>query len=497
MKKSNLRIAVGAALASIALGGVTWLVSYLRPVADPEEIDAIEARLRDVVRRAEREHCPRPVLRGQPRPGSGGAALRDILDPRGEHAACWQWLEVEAERLPSAFGPAAADGTPESDADLLQEIVAPAPALGASPTRLEQALVERCGPTVAAIRQTLSHEDVCAPFGLAQRDADAAPLLRIARAFVAVARAEARQGRAEAALEVLLDALRYAQDLHRGPSGVLFGQVASAIVRATLGSLEVIVASDLPWTDAMLRDGQREIEALVRAWPLPDRIFAEDPAFAMMDFLVVLGRSPLTGTAARADLPRPSSRLDRAQTEAALLAASARFERFAGTMRCAPEASRADCAALVERALRAAAPRPPEPPSWWRQIAGLRLSRTWLVERAPDELSASGPRYLRRMERAVAAVAAHWVVLEHRRQALRTGRCPGPDELATALQGRIPTEPRIGGRFELEARPDASLEVLAPNWLRTDLDGISRTRLPLARSTCSTRGSGTPQTDVP
>ena len=179
----------------------------------PSEIAAVEARVMAGLAAYQERRCPRQVLRGQPEPGSGTDAVRDLGEGRGEHGRCLAFIEANKEALaPEDFDAFLASGA-GVDAALLGS------------------LDEACGGVAAAVGAAVAHGDVCSPWRPGVRgNPSFLPLMRTAKIQVILARTGYRPEDALAHARAALDRIRFDQDTVRGGGTLIAAMVSVASV---------------------------------------------------------------------------------------------------------------------------------------------------------------------------------------------------------------------------------------------------------------------------
>ena len=197
----RLRFAVLATVLGSLTAGCQTAVP--RAQEEPGQAKALEAQLLEGLSALPR-HCPRPVLRGTARPGSGEAAALRAREAMAA-PACSAVFERQDQPALDALAP--------------------------------------CLPAVDALREAVSHEDLCSPWRAGIR-ANAAflPLVRLGRLVSAKARAllDARQNPQAATL--LLDAVRFSQDLARGGPSIVTAAIGHSIYNAVKPQLGQLLA---------------------------------------------------------------------------------------------------------------------------------------------------------------------------------------------------------------------------------------------------------------
>lgn len=232
-------LAVGTTLLFV---GLTHHWATTAPVA--AETDPEEARARVAEARVELpEVCPRAVLRGVALPGDGAEGLRALADAESACltvvASNGAWSGVTGARVASA-----------------------------APLPLESQVVAECAGLDAAVQALLQRESGCTAEPLFL-DGDRPDIRGLADALITLARGPVREGRIQEGAELLLDVIRLGQDFTRGPASFVPVGVGQQVQTSAVLELEALLASDLPWTGAMLDELARQAQVLIATMPDP------------------------------------------------------------------------------------------------------------------------------------------------------------------------------------------------------------------------------------
>ena len=260
--------AVGCALllgTALLIAGSAYVFAT-QPIASEAQVQAARAH----VERAQSElptSCPRPVLRGVALPGDGGEGLRALTSQ--SFAACIELIE----RQPRA----ARDVTlvPVVLGRFQFEVPNPTARLAtAEPSSFEQSAAVACAGLDGAVQALLQRGSGCtaSPFFLAP--ADTPDFARTKLAMFILARARIHEGRLQEGMELLLDVIRLGQDLSRGAASLATGHRALELQSEATQQLSALLASDLPWTAAILDELARQVQVLVGSMPEPTAWFA-------------------------------------------------------------------------------------------------------------------------------------------------------------------------------------------------------------------------------
>jgi hypothetical protein len=267
---SKRRLINSAVILSLAVGAVVvWWVT--RPALDAET----KARLEEIRAKAlamEAENrglvCERPVLRGEPLDGPAGPVISSIMDLGGELGECNDLVRELREEGKSLD---LADST-EDEASF--DIYKPHKDLD-DPVWDSESFVsieEKCTVLVEAIQRAVRHVDACSPYldgqkCLVYRHVD---LIRLMDAIEIIVVRKIRRGETREAFELMLDVMRFGDDLGRGGAD-WFAWSLGGMGRIRIGRLmQQVLNSDLVRLDpAMLEQVDGEIALLVETAPLP------------------------------------------------------------------------------------------------------------------------------------------------------------------------------------------------------------------------------------
>jgi hypothetical protein len=180
------------------------------PLVTSAEITAIEARVNARVEANEAARCPRPVLRGTPKQGSGEAAMAEIVEGGAAVEGCYSFYQEHAVEFSADFS-----AFVETEDGISQELL--------------EELETTCGHIPALISAAVAHEELCSPWRPGRRGA---PLflnaMRTARLTALLGRFAYRTDDGMALVRAALDQLRFDQDMVRGGGGLVPAFIATA-----------------------------------------------------------------------------------------------------------------------------------------------------------------------------------------------------------------------------------------------------------------------------
>ena len=449
--------------------------SRLVPV---ERLQELERKALAAAETNRTRQCVRPVLRGEARPGSADAAMIATIEGAPEIRPCFDLLDDSGEaltgviHLPSGDAPARRWSTarplddPEGRGALLDRVVA------------------TCAPLVAKLREAVSHEDACSPYLIGRRGTPKLLYqLRGAKVLAATARKALADGKPREALAVLLDGLRFQQDMYRGGASFLYPMVSAAASSFLAPTLELALDAPQPLGDELLADVQRELTLLLDAEPhLSGILRGESESSALYLFLGGLKPREWTppggwGEERASDPPPAESRLpaavpygadDRDDLAVAWLAADEQARDWQRA--CPPTATTAACQAGMERIAERIAERvesQSEMSRWFRMLRAEDPKEDQLRQIIEILKAVGSPvfgKYVRRYGQVGFLLAAARLHAGFRALAEKGARCPeraafdaAPLSALRALPwdgSPIEIAPAEGGGYVLSPAPD-------------------------------------------
>jgi hypothetical protein len=409
------------------------------------EIVAHEAALMGRVAETKTRTCKRPLLRGQPLPGTAADDLHALAAPTGDLAAC----DARLAKLGDIKAAAAA-----RDAKFM-------------------AIVQECGPRYeAALVKAVSHEDACSPYQVGMLTAQSlTSTLRATRVLGVRAVDRAAAGDAAGGLWLVLDAMRFADDLARGHTTLLDLMVA---VAATNNLADY--AFDILAAHPIAPEKASELSAAVGVLLAHQQSFADTfrGERDLMDLHYALaplkpkewvppggwpeGKDQRTG--ARGELLTKNPR----DEHAIMFLTSERFAREAAAA-CPPTATLEACAKAFGETAPASKPDQASLAKIYdelksaKDIDAARLKiRGALVDVLGAVARPAFSDYIRKRGNAVAKLAAVRIHLELGRRAA-SGTCPP----AIDLSDEIIAPPGLGGRMLLTITKDG-VDIAPPAW---------------------------------
>lgn len=227
--------------------GYAWAT---RPIATAAQVEEATRRV-EQARNALPTSCPRPVLRGVALPGDGAEELGQLAGASSPWLPCLSF--VGAHRWSPSSGP-----------------TLPISVLLAH----EREALALCAGIDTEVQALLQRGSGCTSQPLFS---NASPDMRgLADVLILLARARAHEGQVQEGAELLLDVVRLGQDFTRGPASLVPSDAGLQVQGGALRELEVLLATDLPWTSAMLEELERQARVLIDTMPDPLAWFEYD-----------------------------------------------------------------------------------------------------------------------------------------------------------------------------------------------------------------------------
>jgi hypothetical protein len=247
-----------------------------KPVTRPAlvskaELKTLEDQAMTEIEKYRQMKCPRPVLRGKALPGSGNADMIAVIEGTSETADCRKLLKDKSEELFEALS--FEENTP----------VAGRPARGwreARPLNDPKAATDQllfiegaCSQAINLVRRAVKYEEACSPYLPGRRGEPALIThVRILRVLAAAARRYLVEGRTREGVDLLLDGLRFGQDMSRGGSSLIEAMVSSAAGKALFQVLELAFNQPKPIGEKYLDTISKELSLLIETEVHPGTI---------------------------------------------------------------------------------------------------------------------------------------------------------------------------------------------------------------------------------
>jgi len=298
---------------------------------DADELKRLERHFCDLGQRNGSKRCVRPVLRGRPVAGSGTSDLLAALTSP-THARCLASLKRQDHALWERYVPLWQ--LPDSEAARTTRTARS----GRSPNATSpatRALAIECKTILSAVRKAVAHEDACGPFAVGVRGPpETLSWIDLARGLSLVPRGYLASGRAALAFASILDGLRFAQDLSRGPQHLVVLTTTTVMMMILSAELETFLNGRGTLPVGLLARVEREVGLLEKHEQHPQSYVRADlVSFALYEALPkVFGSSwtPPGGRGARSPTS-PVSNADRDAMALGLVALEEVLEQLEAT----------------------------------------------------------------------------------------------------------------------------------------------------------------------
>jgi hypothetical protein len=159
------------------------------------------------------------------------------------------------------------------------------------PPPFERVAVVECAGLDTAVQTVLERASGCAARRLFRGERGIPDIQTLGLAMFNLARARIHEGRLQEGIELLLDMIRLGQDATRGYVSLTNVDLGLQLQSDAAQQLEALLASDLPWTSAMLDELARQASVLVASTTQPTAWFDYEAVLVRERALDVLHRS--------------------------------------------------------------------------------------------------------------------------------------------------------------------------------------------------------------
>jgi hypothetical protein len=229
------------------------------------ELKEMQQELKDIVERNRAKKCPRPVLRGEPLPGTAAADIQAVVEGADDTRACHKRLDETSEMVFEALDHPE-DYKPEGFPARMNRTAKPQ---SQAPKELLE-LEKTCAPVLARIQKAVRHEDACSPYLPGLHDQPGyISAIRTSRFAASRARRLFAEGDPGQGFNLLLDVVRFGQDFGRGGTSLLETMIGVACTRTVLSMLEHGLNRKKPLDPALLQRIEKELGQLIDTQPHP------------------------------------------------------------------------------------------------------------------------------------------------------------------------------------------------------------------------------------
>ncbi len=313
-------------------------------LSSKEQTKIIVKEFLDLAKKNQSKSCPRPVLRGQPLPGTATGDIIAVVEPAGEDDPCVAALSKERmAKLSNSY----------FDFDAFSQNGFPPRRLGTvRPLRDSIAkrepiedLLKACAPSMERIGKAVSHKNACSPYlpGVRRVDYSSKKYLRLDALVATSAIETTRKGETQNAVVSLLDLIRFGQDFHRGGTSILEPAIAIAgVCRRVVPVLEWLLNRREPLGAPLLTLIDQELAALIATSPHPSKYLEGETVdlavYTALPMLFGPQWSPPGEVVGESEDPLPF-----APSAAQTLLMTIHKTRLGYTLSCRPEDTAAEC----------------------------------------------------------------------------------------------------------------------------------------------------------
>ncbi len=230
-----------------------------------EELKEMKQELLEIVKRNRAKKCPRPVLRGEPLPGTAAADIVAVVEGADDTRACLGAIDETSDTVFEALDHPE-DYKPEGFPARMDRTAKP---YSPPPKKLLE-LEKTCAPLLARLQKAVRHEDACSPYLPGLHDQPGyVSAIRTSRLAALRARRLLAEGDAGQGFDLLLDVIRFGQDFGRGGTSLLETMIGVACTRTVLPMFEHGLNRKKPLDPALLLRIEKELGQLIETQPHP------------------------------------------------------------------------------------------------------------------------------------------------------------------------------------------------------------------------------------
>jgi hypothetical protein len=467
--------------ALIGLCGCKDRTSGTPHLVTKKQIEELKSGFTAAISAHRKMSCKRPVLRGEALAGSAHKAQVDVYELRGELAPCkkavtgdgrsdpLKGLLWSCKKVDATFGPVGSDG----DSSRCE----PTPWTKKPPAEIAR-VAEACKGYGPALRRAVSHGDACSPYLPGRRwFSEGLQRIRAHHAIIIDARALARKGNVLAAMQLLLDDIRYEQDLCRGGGGVLPAMIGWVTVERDVDLLHALLATHR-LDKEQLGTIAAEMERLLATTTDFGAILEDDAYFMAAEMVLPSiegpGWRPPGEWPEGAKLPPPQftgegKKIGSPREEAAVTWMA--MNRAAQTRRRACPANRplSHCVAALEKEVEASRGRMAKLPK--KTVDDVIAAggdpgpvREAIITILEATYAPAFNKYAYRFAHRIARVVALRVAVELERMAVTDSSCPDAQGLARATE-KVRSHPALGFPLTIRSPKQGVFDIMSPPWM--------------------------------
>ena len=230
-----------------------------------EELKEMRQELLRIVERNRAKQCPRPVLRGEPLPGTAAEDIVAVVEGADDTRACHRALDETSEMVFEALDHPE-DYKPEGFPARMNRTAKPY----SKPSQELLELEKTCAPVLSRLQKAVRHQDACSPYLPGLHDQPGyISAIRTSRFAATRARRMFAEGDPGQGFDLLLDVVRFGQDFGRGGTSLLETMIGVACARTVLPMLEHGLNRKKPLDPALLERVGKELGQLLETQPHP------------------------------------------------------------------------------------------------------------------------------------------------------------------------------------------------------------------------------------
>jgi len=236
-----------------------------------KEIENLEKRFIKQVEENKNKSCVRAVLRGNPNDGIAGPFMILVVEGSEETKSCFDLLKEKPEALTRAlFEEDEFSGKKDASRKIRKLRSADDPEYD---KKLIGSVITTCRPLIDVMRMAVTYSDACSPYIAGKRGMpEMMIIMRLANVLSAAALELSREGKNREAFELLLDGLRFNQDMSRGGVNWLTAMITLSADTRIISAMTHLLGSSKSMDLELLLQLQKELSTLIDTEPHPSTI---------------------------------------------------------------------------------------------------------------------------------------------------------------------------------------------------------------------------------